>query len=185
MKKLIPLLLALALLLSFSLTAFADEGNSHTYTDSDNTTLDQTITTTIPDNKILWYLEIPADVVIPQGGVEGVQDVGNVKIVVNKGELTDGQKIEASMTYDGTMTMTADESVKLPYVLSDKSVFNSGNTDDTLETGKAYVVGTKTKGDETYNAPYAWVLSGEWDMAPSGSYAGTIEYTSKLVEANG
>ena len=185
MKKLIPLLLALTLVLSLGSAAFADEGNSHTYTDSDKTTLDQTITTKIPDNKILWHLEIPADVVISQGGVEGVQDVKNVKIVIDSGELTDGQKIEASMTYNGTMTMTTDSSVKLDYVLSDKAVLNRGNTDDTLETGKAYIVGTKTKGDETYNAPYAWVLSGEWDMAPSGSYEGKIDYTSKLVEANG
>ena len=185
MKKLIPLLLALALLLSLSLTAFADEGNSHTYTPGDNNTMNQTITTKIPDNKILWHLEIPAEVVIPQGGVEGVQDVRNVKIVIDEGELTDGQKIEASMTYDGTMTMTTDSSVQLAYVLSDRTVFNGGNTDDTLETGKAYIVGTKTTGDETYNAPYAWVLSAEWDMAPSGSYEGKIEYTSKLVEANG
>ena len=185
MKKLIPLLLALTLLLSLGSAAIAAEGNSHTYTDSDNTTLDQTITTKIPDNKILWHLEIPAEVVISEGGVEGFQDVKNVKIVIDSGELTDGQKIEASMTYDGTMTMTTDSSVQLAYVLSDKTVFNGGNTDDTLETGKAYIVGTKTKGDETYNAPYAWVLSGEWDMAPSGSYAGTIQYTSELVEANG
>ena len=185
MKKLIPLLLALTLVLSLGSAAFADEGNSHTYTDSDKTTLDQTITTKIPDNKILWHLEIPAEVVISEGGVEGFQDVKNVKIVIDSGELTDGQKIEASMTYDGTMTMTTDSSVQLAYVLSDKTVFNGGNTDDTLETGKAYIVGTKTKGDETYNAPYAWVLSGEWDMAPSGSYEGKIDYTSKLVEANG
>ena len=63
MKKRISLLLALALLLSLGSAALAEgTGDSHTYTDpeNDHTSLEQTITTTIPDNKLTWYLEIPS-----------------------------------------------------------------------------------------------------------------------------
>ena len=51
MKKIIPLLLALALLLSLGSAALAEgTGDSHTYTDpeNDHTSLEQTITTNHP-----------------------------------------------------------------------------------------------------------------------------------------
>ena len=186
MKKLIPLLLALGLLLSLGSAALADgTGNSHTYTDpeNDHTSLEQKITTTIPDNKLTWYLEIPSDITINQGGHDGRVSLGNVKITVDSGELSDKQKIEAALTYDGVLTDTDNTDIKINYLLSDKNA-EPEYEDTAMETGKAYVVGTKTKGDETYNAPDAWVIEDTWDTAESGDYAGTVVYSSKLVETD-
>ena len=53
-----------------------------------------------------------------------------------------------------------------------------------MKTATAYVVGTKTKTDETYNAPNAWVIEDTWNTAESGDYAGTVVYSSKLVETD-
>lgn len=83
MKKLIPLLLALTLLLSLGSAALAeDTGDSHTYTDpeNDHTSLEQTITTNIPDNKLTWYLEIPSDITINQGGYNGRVSLGMLRL---------------------------------------------------------------------------------------------------------
>lgn len=186
MKKIIPLLLALALLLSLGSVALAEgTGDSHTYTDpeNDHTSLEQKITTNIPDNKLTWYLEIPSDIIINQGGYSGRVSLGNVKITVDSGELSDKQKIEATLTYDGVLTDT-DTDIKINYLLSDKNA-QPEYEETAMETGKAYVVGTKTKGDETYNAPDAWVIEDTWDAAESGDYAGTVVYSSKLVETDG
>ena len=179
MKKLIPLLLALTLMLSLSMTASAD---SHTYSTDDSATMDQTINVRIPDNKVLWELEIPATVTIKSGGYEGREDIQNATIVITDGKLQDGQKIEATLTYDGQMTLTSEQSVKLSYKLSDKSAVFNGSDYETLETGKAHVVGTMTNTDEKYNSPNAWVDSWDWDVAPLGKYEGTIVYSSELID---
>ena len=90
MKKIIPLLLAMALLLSLGSAALAgDTGDSHTYAPDDSATMEQTITTNIPDNKITWYLEIPADCTI-----------------------------NASLTHTGNFTLKTDESKKIPFTLN-------------------------------------------------------------------
>ena len=184
MKKLIPLLLALALLSGFGSAALADgTGNSHEYAPDDSATMDQTITTNIPDNTLTWYLEIPSDITINQGGHDGRVSLGNVKIIVDSGELSDKQKIEAALTYDGVLTDTENTDNKINYLLSDKNA-EPEYEDTAMETGKAYVVGTKTKADETYNAPDAWVIEDTWDAAESGDYAGTVVYSSKLVETD-
>ena len=109
--------------------------------------------------------------------------LGNVKITVDSGELSDKQKIEAALTYDGVLTDTDNTDIKINYLLSDKNA-EPEYEDTAMETGKAYVVGTKTKGDETYNAPDAWVIEDTWDTAESGDYAGTVVYSSKLVETD-
>ena len=184
MKKRISLLLALALLLSLGSAALADgTGNNHTYTDpeNDHTSLEQTITTVIPDNKLTWYLEIPTDITINQGGHNGRVSLGNVKITVDSGELSDKQKIEAALTYDGVLTDIENVDNKINYLLSDKNDA-SEEEDNALKTATAYVVGTKTKTAETYNAPDAWVTEYTWDMAEIGNYEGTVVYSSKLVE---
>lgn len=187
MKKRIPLLLALTLLLSLGSAALADEGNSHPYTPGDNYNMSQKVTTTIPSNKVMWHLVIPDTVTITSGGYEGKQDLGDVSIVLDgEGQLTDDQKIEAYLTYDGFLSYDEDVNVKLPYLLSDKAaqIDESSGDYQTLETGKAYVVTTKTKSNTTYNSPEAWVGSGEWDSAASGDYTGTVVYSSKLIETN-
>ncbi len=178
MKKLIPLLLALALLLSFGSTALA---SSHEYTPDDSAKLSQTITTVIPDNKLTWYLEIPADITIKQGGYDARVDLTNVEIVVDSGVLSDKQKIEASLTYDGVLTDEDNTDNKINYLLSDKNA-EPEYEETAMKTGTAYVVGTKTKDAETYNAPDAWVTEYTWDMAEIGNYEGTVVYSSKLVE---
>lgn len=186
MKKRISLLLALALLLSLGSAALAEgTGDSHTYTDpeNDHTSLEQTITTNIPDNKLTWYLEIPSDITINQGGYNGRVSLGNVKITVDSGELSDKQKIEATLTYDGVLTDIENVDNKINYLLSDKNDA-SEEEDNALKTATAYVVGTKTKTAETYNAPDAWVIEDTWDTAESGDYAGTVVYSSKLVETD-
>ena len=186
MKKRISLLLALALLLSLGSAALAEgTGNSHTYTDpeNDHTTLEQKITTTIPDNKLTWYLEIPSDVTITQGGYGGCKSLGDVKIIVDSGELNVNQKIEATLTYDGVLTDIENVDNKINYLLSDKNDA-SEEEDNALKTATAYVVGTKTKTAETYNAPDAWVIEDTWNMAESGDYEGTVVYASKLVKTD-
>ena len=184
MKKRISLLLAMALLLSLGSAALADDtGDSHTYAPDDSATMEQTITTNIPDNKLTWYLEIPSDITINQGGYNGRVSLGNVKITVDSGELSDKQKIEAALTYDGVLTDTDNTDIKINYLLSDKNA-EPEYEETAMETGKAYVVGTKTKTDETYNAPDAWVIEDTWDTAESGDYAGTVVYSSKLVETD-
>ena len=109
--------------------------------------------------------------------------LGNVKITVDSGELSDKQKIEAALTYDGVLTDTDNTDIRINYLLSDKNA-EPEYEDTAMETGKAYVVGTKTKADETYNAPDAWVIEDTWDTAESGDYAGTVVYSSKLVETD-
>ncbi len=182
MKKIIPLLLALVLLLSLGSAALADgTGSSHTYDPDDSAKLSQTITTVIPDNKLTWYLEIPTDITINQGGHNGRVSLGNVKITVDSGELSDKQKIEASLTYDGVLTDEDNTDNKINYLLSDKNA-EPEYEETAMKTGTAYVVGTKTKDAETYNAPDAWVTEYTWDMAEIGNYEGTVVYSSKLVE---
>lgn len=184
MKKLIPLLLALVLLLSLGSTAFADgTGSSHDYAPDDSSTMSQKITAKIPENKIIWHLVIPAEVTIPAGGYEGRVNLGNVAIVIESGELTDTQKIEATLTYDGVLTDSDNSDNSINYVLSDKNADTSGESIATLQTGKAYVVGTKTKAGEEYTAPDAWVTADIWDRAESGDYAGTVVYSSSIPEA--
>ena len=123
MKKLIPLLLALTLLLSLGSAALADgEGKSQAYEPGDTATLDQKITTTIPEGKILWHLEIPADVTITKGGYDnGREDVGEVKIVVDeRTPLKDDQQIEAYLQYSGDMYQEG-KAEKYKYQLSVKT----------------------------------------------------------------
>ena len=186
MRKLIPLLLALGLLLSLGSAALAEgTDNRHTYTDpeNDHTSLEQKITTTIPDNKLTWYLVIPSGITINQGGHDGRVSLGNVEIIVDSGELNVNQKIEATLTYDGVLTDIENVDNKINYLLSDKNDA-SEEEDNALKTATAYVVGTKTKTAETYNAPDAWVIEDTWDAAESGDYAGTVVYSSKLVETD-
>ena len=186
MKKLIPLLLALTLLLSLGGAALADddEGQSHKYTKGDNKTLDQKITTTIPEGKIKWHLEIPADVTITKGGYdEGREDVKEVKIVIDEGELNEKQQIEAYLQYTGIMYLE-NKAEKYKFQLSVKTPENDGTWDGyaTLETGKDHNVGIKTKDKEQYDAPDAWIKTDDWIDMPQGNYTGTITYSSKLVD---
>ena len=102
---------------------------------------------------------------------------------MDSGELSDKQKIEAALTYDGVLTDTDNTDIKINYLLSDKNA-EPEYEDTAMETGTAYVVGTKTKTAETYNAPNAWVIEDTWDTAESGDYAGTVVYSSKLVETD-
>ena len=202
MKKPIPMLLALTFLLSLGSAVLADDtgsSNSHTYTDpeNDHTPLEQKITTNIPENKITWYLEIPDVITINQGGYNGRVNLRNVKIIVDsKEQLSEKQKIEATLTYDGVLTdkVNTDNNgnyLKIDYLLNNKNDTLVGEDVDeepvveaALKTGTAYVVGTKTKADETYSAPDAWVREYTWDMAESGDYEGTVVYASKLVETD-
>ena len=66
----------------------------------------------------------------------------------------------------------------------DGDIDASEEEDNALKTATAYVVGTKTKTDETYNAPNAWITEDTWNMAESGDYEGTVVYASKLVETD-
>ena len=186
MKKLIPLLLALTLLLSLGSAALADgEGQSHDYEPGDTATLDQKITTTIPEGKVLWHLEIPADVTITKGGYdEGRVDIGEVKIVVDeRTPLKDDQQIEAYLQYSGEM-FREDSADKYAYQLSVKTPDYDGTWEGyaALETAKDHNVGIKTKDDEKYDAPDAWIKTEDWGNMPQGSYAGTVIYSSKLVD---
>ena len=186
MKKLIPLLLALTLLLSLGMIAFADgEGASTGYTPGDVHTMEQKITTTIPEEKTLWHLEIPAAVLITKGGYDdGREDIGEVTIVGDeRTPLKDTQRIEAYLQYDGKM-FRDNSATPLVYVLSDKTPEYDGTWEGyaTLAVGEQHNVAIQTKGDTQYTDHDAWIKTDDWDAAPQGTYTGTIVYSSKLVD---
>ena len=186
MKKIIPLLLALTLVLSLGGMAFADEGQSRDYTPEDKGTLDQKVQTTVPEGKVVWNLKIPANVTITAGGYDGKQDAGQVEIEIVSGKLEGAEQIEAYLNYDGVLAMNGDITVKLPYGLSWKTPDSDGQADGqaTLDLNKDINVGIMTATREQYEGTDAWVKAVDWDAAASGTYVGTVTYSSKYVDGS-
>ena len=188
MKKYIAIILLSAFILSCQAAVYAsEEGSSHVYSPSDNSTLDQTITTTLPEGKITWHLVIPADVEITKGGyIDGHTDIGKVSIVIDEGALTDKQQIEAYLKYDGELSESENGSGKiLQYNLSPKNPTYSGEGEEyeTWKTdGTLYKIGIRSKTNNNISSADAWVTLDDWAGALEGSYEGTIVYSSKLVE---
>ena len=122
---------------------------------------------------------------ITEGGYEdGRKDIGEVRIVVDeRTPLKDDQQIEAYLQYTGIMYQEG-KAEKYKYQLSVKNPDNDGNWDGyaTLATGEDHNVGIKTKDKEQYDAPDAWIKTEDWWYMPQGSYAGTVIYSSKLVD---
>lgn len=105
MKKLITMILALALALPLSVTAFADEA---------------VVTTSIAS---IYLVTIPKDVTVEFS--ETSTDFGSIALTVAK--LDPGYAVQVTVESGGELVNQADESKTIPYTINDaEGVFTSG-----------------------------------------------------------
>ena len=180
MKKAITLALALLMVCSMSVTAFAAT---------------TTLTTTIPE--ATYTLNIPANQEIPYGTTE--MKIGNVTVTESAG-FADGKNLNVTITYEAFSATGI--STKIPYTLSLYAAgtaqtntaieeLSSGTTisfigkkDGTVATNTTI----KAKSPSASNPVPADVtdimfsaLSEDWGKALAGEYTTTITFTSEVV----
>ena len=174
MKKLIPLLLTLTLLLSLSVTAHAAflPGGQSGYTE---------ILTEVP--ACTWTLEIPADTSIAFGTTE--KELGTVQItnIQNKRKKT---SIEAFIKTDCLFRSTADISdPNNPAFPFDIRVERKW-TDPFTIRGEGFVNRERTVtivGMDLISNPSTLTIlvdQDAWDSAPAGKYATYLQFTSRI-----
>lgn len=173
MKKVITLALALLMVCSMSITAFAAT---------------TTLTTTVPE--ATYTLNIPANQEIPFGTTE--TSIGNVTVTESNGFAV-GKNLEVTVTYDA-FTATG-ITTEIPYKLSLYGNKSSGSMETTdLATGDIVTFRGKTNGtveektvfeyanDEYTVSKIMFVASSEdWGKALAGEYSTTITFTAEVV----
>ena len=186
MKKICAILLAVALLASMTIVAFAA-----------NTT---TLTTTVPS--ATYTLNIPADQVIPFGTTKA--SIGNVTVTDATG-FAEGKNLNVTVTYD---VFTAEGiSTTIPYSLSLHAESPNSNTREAnreIPSGSAFLfegksngsVNKNTKLETTYSGTYGGAggttmipvtdlqfsaASEDWGKALGGEYTTTITFTAEVV----
>lgn len=173
MKKVITLALALLMVCSMSITAFAAT---------------TTLTTTVPE--ATYTLNIPANQEIPFGTTE--TSIGNVTVTKSNGFAV-GKNLEVTIDYGEFVSEGI--STKIPYSLSldgkstgadhelkalasGDAVTFSGKDDGTVAEKLVFTVGgiRYTVGEIVFSA-----VSEDWGKALAGEYSTTITFTAEVV----
>ena len=185
MKKLIPLLLALTLLLSLGVTAFAEDISGSSGNTATGTQRIYTVT-----KPLTWIMEIPGECFIPFGTTTRI-DAGDVKIKdVSWDNLENEHLILASVSYTGKLTSSSGE--YLSYTLYGERHWGNGGTtdyrDNQLSTNYPDEVAIyRGKNDPGLNYDttiYILIDSSEWvKNLAGGTYEETVTYTSRYKAA--
>lgn len=180
MKKVITLALALLMVCSMSVTAFAAT---------------TTLTTTVPE--ATYTLNIPANQEIPFGTTE--IKIGNVTVTESAG-FAEGKNLDVTITYEPFSATGI--STKIPYTLSLYAASTSSSKEATEELVSGATIsfmgkndGTtaekttiKTKAPTSGNPTTAdvtdilfYAVSEDWGKALAGEYTATITFTAEVV----
>ena len=167
MKKILSLLLALTLLCSLSITAFADTGG------------DQTITLTVPEEQgPSWTLNIPADMTV---AYRATSTALTMPTITNVSNLPDNEWIHAYFVYTGNFSSGSNT---IPFTLTAPDSGTCSNNG----VGRTYVGYYKNENGYYYNAypdsePITLDITEDaWNAAVPGTYEATITYGSHLVD---
>jgi len=182
MKKVITLALALLMVCSMSVTAFAAT---------------TTLTTTVPE--ATYTLNIPANQEIPFGTTKA--SIGNITVTDAEGFAV-GKNLNVTITYDA---FTADGiSTQIPYTLSlyaesTASNVNSANeeivsgslvtfkgkADGTTEGNLKLLTSYDSASSQKTHIPVSYIRfnanSEDWGKALAGEYSTTITFTAEVV----
>ncbi|MCI6388584.1 MAG: hypothetical protein MR823_05535 [Ruminococcus sp.] len=156
MKKLLSFTLALVMMLSVSVTAFAATINQ----DSNPKTVDTEITTSIAPT---YTVTIPADVNVSFNATS----TSFGKIEVTAAQINPDKCIKVALTTDGTLNNTVDATKVIPYTV------NAGATAFTSAT--YLVAGEKT--DLTIN-----ITQNDWNSAYAGDYTDTVTFNVSYID---
>lgn len=168
MKKLTTLVLALALVASLVVPAFAA-----------NTT---TLTTTVP--AATYTLNIPADQEIPYGATE--TNIGSVTVTDSSG-FAEGKDLKVTLTY---APFTCDDiSTKIPFSIRFRNSSEYGHKLDIKSGGALTFKGSNSGTVGTYAAiesdaasrTLILISSTDWGKALAGNYSATITFTAEVV----
>lgn len=172
MKKVIPLALALLMVCSMSVTAFAAT---------------TTLTTTVPE--ATYTLNIPANQEIPFGATE--QEIGEISVTDSVG-FASGKNLNVTVAYT---PFSADGiSTEIPYTLSlDGTRLAADHREGSLASGSTICFegnsdGTVNKcptfsnfSDYSKTVVIFNALSDDWGKALAGEYTTTITFTAEVV----
>lgn len=175
MKKMFALILAITLVASMAIPAFADG----------NTT---TLTTTVPEAE--YTMTIPADMTIAFGTLS--ETIGNLDVTAVKGFAV-GKNVKVTITYApfacASTSTTIPYQLKISYANANSTVL--GNT-TTMPSGDA-VLFTGRNGNRLApiheGAEYSEYRiamkaeSADWGAALAGSYTSTITFSAAVVAA--
>lgn len=182
MKKLLTFLLALTLLLSVGVTAFAD-----TYEEGTNSMQEHTQTITVNAPALTWTLEIPASLEIKFGNTDLIE-MGNLKISdVSWTTLPASNFIYVNMNYKRELTNTAKNSA-IFYDLRCQYHIQTPHTQGEEMLSSFEQPGEDGNPPATYHSSteYRWadiyiqISEDSWQVAiPGENYTGTITYSSQ------
>ena len=170
MKKILSFLLALALLCSLSITAFAEDASDAEGSTSGKQAVKATVT-----GDPSWVLVIPADQTIPYL-TEETDIVHNDCEINNPKHIPPKSTINASLVHTGVFTLGADTSKTLPFKLN--------------AFGKEVAAGEKviasqywsdTHDNQCYNEINIVISRSAWEGADGGVYTTPVTYSSVLV----
>ena len=182
MKKLLAFLLALTLLLSLGVTAFADTYNEGTDSIQSRT---QTITVNAP--ALTWTLEIPASLEIEYGNTNLIE-MGNLKISdVSWTTLPANNFIFVNVNYTRELTNTTKSSA-ISYDLRCQYHIQTPSTQGEEMLSSFEHPGEDGNPPATYHSriEYRWadmyiqISEASWQVViPGEKYTGTITYSSQ------
>ena len=147
MKKFLAFTLAIMMIATMSVTAFA--------ADTDTKTTDTNITTSVAPT---YTVTIPANTTVTFNATE--TSFGSIE--VDAAQIHPDKCIKVALTYDGKLENSIDNSKVIPYVI------NAGDAEFTSATYLA--AGDKT--DLTIN-----ITQDDWNKAYAGDYSDTVTFT--------
>ena len=156
MKKILSFTLALVMMLSATVIAFAATINQ----DSNPKTVDTEITTSIAPT---YTVTIPADVNVSFNATS----TSFGKIEVTAAQINPDKCIKVALTTDGTLNNTVDATKVIPYTV------NAGATAFTSATYLA--AGENT--DLTIN-----ITQNDWNSAYAGDYTDTVTFNVSYID---
>ena len=182
MKKLLAFLLALTLLLSLGVTAFAD-----TYEEGIDNTQSRTQTITVNAPALTWTLEIPANLEIEFGNTDLIE-MGQVRlsdIPPSWTTLPENNFIYVTMAYNGELSSTTSNST-IAYDLYG-SVHDWNNSDVEMRGSFDQPGGDglpvayyQSSTNCRWSVMYIQISEASWQAAvPGEKYTETITYSSR------
>ena len=156
MKKFLTFVLALVMVCSLSVTAFAETGTT-------------TITAVVPEEKpFTYYFFIPADTTIEYGNTKMQKLDGKVQVNYS-GDLAEGRGIR----YNVAATQLSDG---LGHTI--ETLYMDGPNDDNLLTGGPYYAVAHFPGEGVCLFPRQfYVKVPSWEGAVPGTYTATMTFT--------